>query len=138
MRRSREILFGDDTAKLELLLTPIRDLDLDLRRSRVELQVRRLGAELRREGIALRPHFYLSDYYGCVEGQANIGIAFYDATPLLREVRREVTGVLHGDEDIRQILRHEFGHAFCYSHGLWRQEEFRRLFRVRGAISSWL
>ncbi len=132
MRRSREILFGDDTAKLELLLTPIRDLDLDLRRSRVEPQVRRLRAELRREGITLRPHFYFSDYYGCVERQANIGLAFYDATALLQDVRHEATGVLHTDQDIRSILRHEFGHAFCYSYGLWRQEEFRRVFRVRG------
>ena len=132
MRRSRKILFGSDTAKFERLLTPVCDLDLAISGSPLKPCISRLTRELRREKLSLRPHYYLSDFYGCVAGQTNVGLAFYDADPLLQEIRREVKGILHSEGDLMSMLRHEFGHAFCYGHQLFDEEEFRKTFRVRG------
>lgn len=132
MRRTRQILFGGDTAKFERLLTPICDLALEVKGSLLQRHISRLTRELRREGLSLRPHYYLTDCYGCIVGGANIGLAFYDADPLLREIRLEVKGIIHSDQDMMAMLRHELGHAFCYSHCLHEVEEFRRVFGVRG------
>ncbi|MCZ6603214.1 MAG: putative zinc-binding metallopeptidase, partial [Planctomycetota bacterium] len=100
--------------------------------SRLEYCISRLRKEIRREKISLRPYFYLSDFYGCVTRQANVGLAFYDADPLLQDIRREVTGEFHSEAEIMDMLRHEFGHAFCYTHRLYQEPEFRRIFGVRG------
>lgn len=132
MRRSRAILFGADTAKFERLLTPIRDLDLAVEGSPLDPCISRLTRELRREKVSLRPHYYLSDTYGCVAGQANVGLAFYDSDRLLQEIRQDAKGILHSEKDLMAILRHELGHAFCYSHRLYEEEEFRRIFEVNG------
>jgi hypothetical protein len=89
--------------------------------------------ELQQAGITkLVPTFYLSDGYGCIEGTSNISIGFYDCNPLLQELNEEWRGWRHDKEGILLILRHELGHAFCYSYKLYRTPEFRELFRVEG------
>ncbi|MBI2899079.1 MAG: hypothetical protein HYY17_02775 [Planctomycetes bacterium] len=133
MRHSRRILFGDETRKLELLSTRIDRLDLPLRGTLLDECFRRVRRDLRRAGIdEMRPNFYLSDEYGTVVGTANIGVGFWDADPLLRELHRDARGGTNSRADILLLLRHECGHAFCYLYKLYRDAEFRRLFRVRG------
>lgn len=132
MRLSRKLLYNADTLKTELLHTRICDLRLRLRGSRLGRCVDRAMDDVRAFGITLEPFFYLSDAYGCVEGTANIGLGFWDADPLLREIRKDKTGQLRDDVDIALLVKHEVGHAFCYSHKLYLLPEFRRGFGIRG------
>jgi hypothetical protein len=56
-----------------------------------------------------------------------IGIPFYLADPKLARLEKEVNDL----EDTRQImmyLRHEAGHALNYAYGLYKTQEWRRLF----------
>lgn len=99
----------------------------------MEQCIRQVRRDLRESGIAqMRPQFFLSNEYGTVVGTANIGVGFWDADPLLWELCREARGTANSRPDILLLLRHESGHAFCYSYKLYREPEFRRLFRVRG------
>ncbi len=132
MRRSQALLFGVDTLKLELLTTPICRLPIQWEGSLFDRLVGRVERDLDRAGIALRPHFYLSNEYGCVEGSANIGVGFWDADPMLRDLNEEARGFRYSESDILTTLRHEAGHAFCYSYKLYRLREFRSLFNVEG------
>jgi hypothetical protein len=133
MRRSRQVLFGDDTRKLELLRSRINRLELPLPGTLLDRCFRQVRRDLRRVGIGqMRPVFFLSNEYGTVVGTANIGVGFWDADPLLWELCRESRGTANSRRDILLLLRHECGHAFCYSYKLYRDKEFRRLFRVRG------
>lgn len=133
MRRSRRILFGDDTQKLELLRSRIDRLDLPLKGTLLGECIGQVRRDLKRAGIHhMRPVFYLSNEYGTVVGTANIGLGFWDAHPVLWELYQEARGTANSKADILLLLRHESGHAFCYSYKLYRDQEFRRLFRVRG------
>ncbi|MCX6018688.1 MAG: hypothetical protein NTZ50_09365, partial [Chloroflexi bacterium] len=89
--------------------------------------------ELRRAGITqLEPIFYISTGYGCIAGQPLVALGFYDLHPLLKELNEEFRGWRYSDADIFDLLRHECGHAFCYSYKLYRRKDFRHLFDVRG------
>ena len=128
----RRLLNGRDTAKLEILTTPVNALGLELRHSLLQKPVERLRSRLRRRGIRLRPHFYLGEDWGCVTGTANIEIGFYDASPILKELNREIRGWSNDARIVDYLLRHETGHAFCYAHRLYRNREFRKVFGVTG------
>lgn len=132
MRRSQALLFGEDTLKLEVLTTPIHRLPVDWDGSIFQRLVGRVESEMDRAGIELRPHFYLSNEYGCVEGTANIGVGFWDAEPMLRDLNEEFRGFRYCENEILETLRHEVGHAFCYSYKLYRLAEFRSRFNVEG------
>lgn len=132
MRLSRKLLYNPDTLKTETLHTRICDLRLRLRGTRLGRCVERAMDEVRSFGITLEPFFYISDEYGCVEGTANIGLALWDADPVIREIRRDKLGIAQDDVDIVLLLKHEIGHAFCYAHKLYQLPEFRRVFGIRG------
>ncbi|MBI3097755.1 MAG: hypothetical protein HYY93_05830 [Planctomycetes bacterium] len=133
MKRAFALLADEASLRLELLNTPIASLGLSLRASPLLARsLRWLRRDLRRSGIRLHPHFYLSDEYGCVEGTANIGIAFWDASEPLRRLVKSLRGDWNTADDVMWLLRHETGHAFCYSYKLYQDREFRRLFRVKG------
>ena len=133
MRRSRELLYQADTRKLELLQTPINQLDLKIKGSVFEQAIPTLQEDLARVGIRkLEPVFYLSTGYGCIAGSPIISIGFYDSDPLLRDLNEEFRGWRYSDPEIVNLLRHEVGHAFCYAYKLYRTPEFRQLFEVQG------
>lgn len=133
MRRSRELLFSVDTQKLELLNTPICQLDLCMEGTIFAQAIPVVKAELRRAGITkLEPIFYISTGYGCVAGQPLISLGFYDFHPLLKDLNEEFRGWRYSDADIFDLLRHECGHAFCYSYKLYRRKDFRAMFDVHG------
>lgn len=112
----------------DLLSKPIRDLGLKLEGSSVERFVRQLYRELERKGLRkFRPLVYLSDEWGCPDGEPVIGIPFYLANPKLQKLEREMNDL----EDARQIMmymRHEAGHAFNYAYELYRTAEWHDLF----------
>jgi len=132
MQRLRRLLFSRDTLKTELLGTPVKDLGLRIPGSILEACIAKALDDCRLFTVELEPYFYLSDSYGCVAGTTNIGLGFWDADPLLREVVKETRRVLRDENDILILLKHEIGHAFCYAHKLYRLKEFRETFNVEG------
>jgi hypothetical protein len=133
MRRTRELLFQTDTLKLELLNTPIGQLDLKHEGTIFAQAIPVVKEELKRAGIRrLEPIFYISTGYGCIAGQPIISLGFYDFDPLLRDLNEEFRGWRYSDADIFELLRHECGHALCYSYKLYRRKDFRDLFDVQG------
>jgi hypothetical protein len=112
----------------DLLDKPIRDLGLQIEGSSVERFVRQLYRELERKGLRkFRPLVYLSDEWGCPDGEPVIGVPFYLADPKLQRLEGEMNDL----EDARQIMmymRHEAGHAFNYAYELYRTPEWHDLF----------
>lgn len=112
----------------DLLDKPIRDLGLKIEGSSVERFVRQLYRELERKGLRkFRPLVYLSDEWGCPDGEPVIGVPFYLADPKLQRLEGEMNDL----EDARQIMmymRHEAGHAFNYAYELYRTPEWHGLF----------
>ena len=133
MRRSRGLLYQIETQKLELLNTPINQLGLKVKDTVFEHAIPQVKDELRGAGVRkLDPVFYISTGYGCIAGSPIISLGFYDFHPLLKELNEEVRGWRYSDAEIYDLLRHEIGHAFCYSYKLYRTPEFRNLFQVEG------
>ena len=133
MRRSRGLLYQIETQKLELLNTPINQLGLKIKGTVFEQAIPQVKDELRVAGVRrLDPVFYISTGYGCIAGSPIISLGFYDFHPLLKELNQETRGWRYSDAEIYDLLRHEIGHAFCYSYKLYRTPEFRNLFQVEG------
>lgn len=116
------------------LATRICDLGLTLAGSDFAPGLAIVAAELQRAGIALRPQFYLSTGYGCVERTTWVGVLFTDGSRPLRRLARAVGMRVRGPAQVLWTLRHEAGHAFCYGHRLYAQREFRVLFGVQGSF----
>jgi hypothetical protein len=133
MRRSRELLFNPATQKLELLHTPLNTLGVTIEGSPLAEAIRLALRDLRRLGVRhLKPYFYLSTGYGTVAGTTSIALGFYDCTPVLSELNREVRGFQYSFADITDVIRHELGHAFAYAYKLYRRPDFRQVFGVKG------
>jgi hypothetical protein len=133
VRRTREQLFQVDTRKLELLQTPINQLDLKIKDTIFEQAIPDVQTEIDRAGIRkLEPVFYVSTGYGCIAGSPIISFGFYDCDPLLKDLNEEFRGWRYSDPDIVNLLRHEVGHAFCYAYKLYRTPDFRQVFEVQG------
>ena len=133
MRRSRELLFNSDTQKLELLLTPLNRLGLQIEGTYLAEAIRLALADLKRVGIRkLQPYFYLSTGYGTVAGTTSISLGFYDCSETLRELNQELRDFQYSYADITNIVRHELGHAFAYAYKLYRRKDFRAIFKVKG------
>mgnify|MGYP001562791436 CR=1 FL=1 len=112
----------------ELLGKRISQLGLRLEGSPVERYVHQLYRELERKGLRhYRPVCYLTDEWGCPDGQPVIGIPFYLADPKLARLEREMND-LEDEREIMMYLRHEAGHAFNYAYRLYATPEWRRLF----------
>lgn len=112
----------------ELLGKRISQLGLRLEGSPVERFVHQMRRELDKKGLRrFRPVCYLTDQWGCPDGQPVIGIPFYLADPSLAKLE----GAMNDLEDNREImmyLRHEAGHAFNYAYRLFATPEWRKLF----------
>ncbi|MGH9458406.1 MAG: putative zinc-binding metallopeptidase [Thermoanaerobaculia bacterium] len=112
----------------DLLLRPIRDLRLRIEGSPVEKFIERLYVELDRKGLKeFRPHFYLTDQWGCPDEEPVIGVPFYLVNPALASIERAVND-LEGEREIMRYMRHEAGHAFNYAYELYKTDEWRDLF----------
>jgi hypothetical protein len=112
----------------EILSKPIRNLGLKLEGSPLEAFVQKLYRELDRKGLQkFHPKCYLTDEWGCPDGEPVIGIPFYLADPSLAKLEKEINDL----EDAREImmyLRHEAGHAFNYAYELYKTAEWRQVF----------
>jgi hypothetical protein len=112
----------------EILSKPIQQLGLKLEGSFLERFVLQLYKELEAKGLTrFRPTCYLTDEWGCPNGEPVIGIPFYLADPKLQRLESEMNDI----EDARQIMmymRHEAGHAFNYAYELFKTPEWRQVF----------
>ncbi len=132
MRLSRQLLFSRDTQKLELLNTPIRDLDVSLKDGLLGEAISLVNEDLRRLRIRrLDLSYYLSTGYGVVAGTTNVAVSFFDTSEILRELEAEFLST-YTPEEVVMTVRHEVGHAFCYAYKLYRRPDFRKTFNVRG------
>ena len=112
----------------EMLAKPIKELGLTLEGSPIEKYIHRLFRELGRKGMKrFHPRCYLTDEWGCPNGQPVIGIPFYLADPKLARLEKEMND-LEDEREIMMYLRHEAGHAFNYAYALYKTPEWRRLF----------
>jgi hypothetical protein len=112
----------------ELLGKRISQLGLKLEGSPVERFVHQLHRELERKGLRkFKPICYLTDEWGCPDGQPVIGIPFYLADPKLARLEREMND-LEDEREIMMYLRHEAGHAFNYAYRLFASAEWRSTF----------
>lgn len=133
MRRSRQLLFSDETLRLELLLTPLNQLEVSIDKSYFAEAIPLAREDLKRLRITqLQPYFYLSTGYGTVAGTTSIALGFYDCTELLRGLNLERRGFQYTREDIVNLVRHELGHAFAYAYKLYTRKDFRQIFKVKG------
>ncbi|HET9325855.1 MAG TPA: putative zinc-binding metallopeptidase [Candidatus Eisenbacteria bacterium] len=112
----------------EILGKQISQLGLKLEGSPVERFVHQLHRELQRKGLKhFKPVCYLTDEWGCPDGQPVIGIPFYLADPQLARLERAMND-LEDEREIMMYLRHEAGHAFNYAYRLYITKEWRELF----------
>ena len=112
----------------EILGKRISQLGLKLEGSPVERFVQQLHRELERKGLRrFRPMCYLTDEWGCPDGQPVIGIPFYLADPKLARLERQMND-LEDEREIMMYLRHEAGHAFNYAYRLYATPEWRKQF----------
>jgi hypothetical protein len=111
-----------------LLPQRISQLGLKLEGSPVERYVHAVYDELARKGLRhFRPPCYLTDEWGCPDGEPIIGIPFYLADPKLARLEKEIDD-LEDEREILMYLRHEAGHAFNYAYRLHETPEWRQLF----------
>src|SRR5512145_1887314 len=121
--------FESTPADLRALLPQrISRLGLKLEGSPVERYVQMLYRELERKGLRhFRPPCYLTDEWGCPDGEPIIGIPFYLADPKLARLEKQFDD-LEDVREIRMYLRHEAGHAFNYAYRLFETSEWRERF----------
>lgn len=106
----------------------IKELGLKIEGSPIEPFVLNMYQELAAAGVALRPPCFVADEWGCPDGVPAIGVPFYLVDRELAAVEERETEELESEEEIKRILRHEAGHAFCYAHKLYISPSFRDLF----------
>jgi len=112
----------------ELMAKRIDQLGLKLEGSRAERFVHQLHSELQRKGLRkFNPLCYLTDEWGCPDGEPVIGIPFYLADPRLCQIEKLMND-LESDRQIMMYMRHEAGHAFNYAYRLHATPQWRRLF----------
>ena len=112
----------------ELLGKRISQLGLRIEGSRVERFVQQLHRELGRKALRkFKPACYLTDEWGCPDGEPVIGVPFYLADGRLSQLEKLVND-LEGDRQIMMYMRHEAGHALNYAYRLHTRPEWRKLF----------
>jgi hypothetical protein len=111
--------------------TPIRDLGLTLKGTRLEPILADFALELEQAGFhRLKPRFYLSTEWGVPFETVAVAIPFYLAKPELTEEHARRIGHVEGmgRTDILRYLRHEMGHVVNYAYRLFEDPEWIRLF----------
>ena len=110
--------------------TPIRDLGLAIEGTRLAPIVADFERELEKNGVRVRPHFYLSTEWGVPFETISIAIPFYLAHPYLTDVHRNTTGHVEGLDrrDVLRYLRHEMGHVVNYAYRLFDDPDWVKRF----------
>lgn len=122
---------GKSFRESNLYSSPIRDLGLSIKGTRLESLMAEFEAELRTAGLAKVPlRVYLSTEWGVPFGTVVIGIPFYLARPELTDLHAQQVGHIEGFDgpDILRYLRHEMGHVVNYAYRLYNREDWVHAF----------
>ena len=114
----------------ELLKLRFCDLKLSLGSPIIQRARRNIYSELKRRGLRLRPHMWLSVEWFSPDGVPGIAIPFYMAHPRLMRLERQLMGEVEGGNAnwAMRILRHEVGHALDNAYRLRRRKGWRKTF----------
>jgi hypothetical protein len=116
--------------KENLLDLRFRDLGLTIAGTWLEGPIDQIWTELKKRGICLRPHFWLSEEWFSPAGVPGVAIPFYLAHPRLIRLEREKMLEVEGGsfDECLKILRHETGHAIQHAFQLQRKRRWQQLF----------
>jgi len=129
-RRSRREPRWANASDEQLLDMRLCDLDLEIEGSALEDRVHRLGDQLERRNIRLRPHVWLSSEWFSPDGIPGIALPFYLAHPRLMKLEKRMILQIEGgtERDCMKLLRHEAGHAISTAFRLHRKKKWRETF----------
>ena len=104
----------------DLLQLRLKDLQVGIRGTWLEACVGDLHRELRKKGIRIKPHVWISDEWFSPSNTPGIAIPFYLTHPrLMRLERKKIIDVEGGNTaGCMCILRHEAGHVIQHAYGL--------------------
>jgi hypothetical protein len=106
----------------------VDELGLRMESSPIWPLIERAHQELSALGVEFRPRYYVSNEWGCPDGQPLIGIPFYLVDPRMHALEEEHADDLEEDERILMGIRHELGHAVSYAFKLYADPEFDAAF----------
>ena len=114
----------------ELLNKRFCDLRLTLRGTVVERHWKEVQIDLRRRGIRVNPHLWLSEEWFSPDGVPGIAVPFYMAHPRLMSLERKMMDEVEGGNAswLTRILRHEAAHAIDNAFRLRRRKGWRQTF----------
>jgi len=118
----------------ELLEIPLKDLKVRLDRTWLADCLKNLNAELRKRGILVKVHGWVSDEWFSAPETPGIAFPFYLAHPRLKRLERKMMFEVEGGtrRECMQLLRHEAGHVVEYAFALHKRKRFQRLFGRAG------
>ena len=113
-----------------LLQVPLKELNLSIEGTWLAACLRDLNTELRRRGIAIKVHGWISDEWFSPPETPGIAFPFYLAHPRLMRLERKMMLEVEGGtrRDCMRLLRHEAGHVVQYAFGLHRRRRWQMLF----------
>jgi hypothetical protein len=119
----------------KLLQLRLRHLKVTVEGTWLEDCLKELHRELRRRGLRLKPHAWISEEWFSPDNTPGIAIPFYLAHPrLMRLERKKIIDVEGGSvPECMAILRHEAGHVMQHAYQLHRRRDWQKMF---GASST--
>ena len=114
----------------QLLELRLKDLGVGVRGTWLEDCLNDLYRELRKKGVRIRPHAWVSDEWFSPDNTPGIAIPFYLTHPrLMRLERKKIIDVEGGSAaECMRILRHEAGHVMQHAYQLQRRRRWQELF----------
>ena len=122
--------FWEDYSKEDLLDVPVNELGLTIKGSWLERPIEQLYDELKKRGLKLRPHIWLSEEWFCPDGIPGFAIPFYLAHPRLAKLERQQMLDVEGGNLpwCMKLMRHETGHAIQNAFQLHRKKRWQKVF----------
>ena len=114
----------------DLLQLRLKDLGLRVRGTWLQRCLNDLHREMRKKGIRMKPHAWVSDEWFSPDNTPGIAIPFYLAHPrLMRLERKKIIDVEGGSVvGCMRILRHEAGHVMQHAYRLHRRRDWQKMF----------
>jgi hypothetical protein len=119
----------------ELLQLRLKDLQVAIRGTWLEGCFNDLYREMRKKGIRLKPHAWISDEWFSPDNTPGIAVPFYLTHPRLMHLERKMIIDVEGGSiaECMRILRHETGHVMQHAYQLHKRRDWRKMF---GASST--
>ncbi|MBL8546241.1 MAG: putative zinc-binding metallopeptidase [Hyphomonadaceae bacterium] len=119
-----------DLQEADLLELPLKNLKVRLEGTWLADCLADVNDELRKRGLKIKIHGWISDEWFSPPETPGIAFPFYLAHPRLRRLERKMMLEVEGGtrRECMQLLRHEAGHVVEYAFGLHKRKRFQRLF----------